>query len=438
MHRYSDPYGDRSPGAGSVGVVDRPSTSPARLGHVDAIQTIDAPLSGRFARAGLPEAVAFPPAPPKRLASPDTMQWMLRHQLLLADRTHHPVAWIFASCDSAEHQKQVADVLRRRMRETDLLGQAPLELLAPSQSSSNTLLVILPVTDKAGVRWLTQDVLRRFPAGERPGLAVHCYTPEASEDESAKRREGFDDRIGGGDGDPPSAIEQPPEGLGDEFADAHTAARFADADFSPFVRKLPLWKRSIDIAVASVGLLLTGPFLLVVGLLIRLDSPGSAFYLQPRAGLGGKRFNIYKLRTMVADADARKQDLAHLNEQDGAAFKLRRDPRVTRLGSLLRSTSLDELPQLLNILRGDMTLVGPRPLPVSESDNCSAWQRRRLEVTPGLTCIWQVHGRSRVSFDDWMRMDLRYVAKSGGTFGWVQDVSLMLKTVPALFLKRGY
>ena len=126
------------------------------------------------------------------------------------------------------------------------------------------------------------------------------------------------------------------------------------------------------------------------------------------------------------------------SEQDGPAFKLRRDPRVTRVGLLLRSTSLDELPQLWNVLRGDMTLVGPRPLPVHEADGCQPWQKRRLDVTPGLTCTWQVHGRSRVSFDDWMRMDLNYVAKHHSALGPLHDATLLLKTLPAVFLKRGF
>ena len=133
-----------------------------------------------------------------------------------------------------------------------------------------------------------------------------------------------------------------------------------------------------------------------------------------------------------------EQNLRAASEQDGPAFKLRHDPRVTRFGRLLRQTSLDELPQLWNILRGDMTLVGPRPLPVGESDACQPWQRRRLDLTPGLTCIWQVHGRSRVLFDDWMRMDLRYVRHASTSFGVVHDLTLLAKTVPAVFLKRGF
>src|SRR5205823_467758 len=131
--------------------------------------------------------------------------------------------------------------------------------------------------------------------------------------------------------------------------------------------------------------------------------------------------------------EARKQELVASNEQDGAAFKIKNDPRVTRLGRWLRSTSIDELPQLWNVLRGEMSLVGPRPLPCAEADSCAGWQRQRLDVTPGLTCIWQVHGRCRVSFADWVRMDVQYIRSRSL---W-QDVKLLLLTLPAVLLRRG-
>jgi lipopolysaccharide/colanic/teichoic acid biosynthesis glycosyltransferase len=136
---------------------------------------------------------------------------------------------------------------------------------------------------------------------------------------------------------------------------------------------------------------------------------------------------------MVADAEARKAALQTLNEQDGPAFKLQHDPRVTPLGRWLRRTSLDELPQLWNVLRGEMSLVGPRPLPCDESAACDGWHRRRLDVVPGLTCIWQVRGRCQVSFTEWMRMDMQYVhSQSLG-----QDLKLLLQTIPAVVSRRG-
>ncbi len=177
-----------------------------------------------------------------------------------------------------------------------------------------------------------------------------------------------------------------------------------------FVHPMPYWKRLLDIVGASFGLILTSPILLTSMLAIKLTSPGPAVFSQYRTGLGGRRFKIYKLRSMVTDAEERKRELMELNEQDGPAFKIASDPRVTPVGRFLRATSIDELPQLWNVLKGDMSLVGPRPLPCNETDSCHGWLRRRLDVTPGLTCAWQTQPqRNQISFDDWTRMDVRYI-----------------------------
>jgi lipopolysaccharide/colanic/teichoic acid biosynthesis glycosyltransferase len=189
----------------------------------------------------------------------------------------------------------------------------------------------------------------------------------------------------------------------------------------------------VDVAGAATGIFLLSPVLILVALAVKLTSRGPIFFRQLRTGRGGKPFWIYKFRSMVADAEVRKDDLRQLNEQDGPAFKIKNDPRVTLVGRFLRRTSLDELPQLWNILKGDMSLVGPRPLPCAEADACLGWLRRRLDVTPGLTCIWQVRGRCRVSFADWVRMDLRYVR----ALSLWQDVKLLIQTVPAVLLRRG-
>lgn len=199
------------------------------------------------------------------------------------------------------------------------------------------------------------------------------------------------------------------------------------------VQPLPVWKRAFDVFGAATGLVLLSPLIALLAAAVKLSSPGPVFFRQRRAGRGGRPFVIYKFRTMVADAEARQRELLSLNEQDGPAFKIKRDPRVTRLGRLLRATSLDELPQLFNVLRGNMSLVGPRPLPCHESDACDGWRRRRLEVTPGLTCIWQVRGRSRVSFDEWMRMDLRYA----GSRTLRHDLKLLIRTVWAVVRGTG-
>jgi lipopolysaccharide/colanic/teichoic acid biosynthesis glycosyltransferase len=200
-----------------------------------------------------------------------------------------------------------------------------------------------------------------------------------------------------------------------------------------FVRPTPLWKRSLDVTGALAGMVLLFPVFVAVAVAIKATSRGPIFFRQWRAGLGGKPFLMYKFRSMAADAERRKAELLASNEQDGPAFKIRKDPRVTRVGRFLRSTSLDELPQLWNVLRGQMSLVGPRPLPCHESDACRGWLRQRLDVAPGLTCIWQVTGRSKVSFTDWVRMDLRYVRSRSP---W-QDLKLVLQTLPAILSRKG-
>jgi len=198
-------------------------------------------------------------------------------------------------------------------------------------------------------------------------------------------------------------------------------------------RRTPGWKRAIDIAAASIGILVTAPAMILAAVAIKLTSAGPVIFRQPRAGLGGRVFTIYKFRTMVVDAESRKASLRAVSEQDGPAFKMKSDPRVTKVGRILRETSLDELPQLFNVLKGDMSLVGPRPLPVDESNACRQWHKRRLDVAPGLTCIWQVEGRSRVTFEQWMRMDMAYLrSRRLGS-----DLMLLLRTVPAVLLRQG-
>jgi lipopolysaccharide/colanic/teichoic acid biosynthesis glycosyltransferase len=199
------------------------------------------------------------------------------------------------------------------------------------------------------------------------------------------------------------------------------------------VRPLPTWKRLIDITVGCAGLLLAMPVMVAVALAIKASGPGPILFKQKRSGLGGKPFTIYKFRTMVVDAEAKKAQLRSKSEQDGPAFKIKHDPRITRVGRILRETSLDEIPQLINVLKGDMSLVGPRPLPVEESNLCASWHRRRLDVTPGLTCIWQIHGRSSVTFAEWIRMDRRYIR----ALSIWQDIKLILLTVPSVLARRG-
>lgn len=195
----------------------------------------------------------------------------------------------------------------------------------------------------------------------------------------------------------------------------------------------PLWKRTFDIVASSTGLLALSPLLLGAALAIRLDSKGPIFFAQVREGKDGRIFKIYKFRTMRPDAEQLQRQLLELNEQDGPAFKIERDPRVTRVGRFLRKTCIDELPQLLNVFRGEMSMVGPRPLPVSESYAARPWHRHRLVSLPGLTCIWQVSGARKVKFDQWMRMDLEYIQRRSPWF----DLQLLFRTLLVVLAQRG-
>ncbi|QOV88468.1 sugar transferase [Humisphaera borealis] len=199
------------------------------------------------------------------------------------------------------------------------------------------------------------------------------------------------------------------------------------------VRPMPIWKRSLDLFCALGMITMLSPLLLVAAAMIKLTSKGPVIFKQKRAGLGGRPFTIYKFRTMCNDAEAKKKALRQFSEQDGPAFKMARDPRITRVGAILRKTSIDELPQLFNVVKGDMSLVGPRPLPLDEQDAAETWQQRRLDVTPGLTCIWQITGRSKVSFAEWVRMDVAYMRRRT----IFHDLAILFKTVPAVLLRRG-
>jgi len=233
---------------------------------------------------------------------------------------------------------------------------------------------------------------------------------------------------------PASGWEGACVGAAPQWAPGSTAKSTVQPIHALFTQRPEWWKRGLDIAGALVGLVLFAPVLLFAMLLIRIVSPGPGLFKQERAGRGGVPFTIYKLRTMQLDAEARKPQLLAANEQDGPAFKLTRDPRVIPVvGRVLRTTSLDELPQLWNVLKGDMTLVGPRPLPLSEAARCEFWQTQRLDVTPGLTGPWQVEGRSRTSFVQWIRMDLRYIRKRS----FLVDVGLLAKTIPAVIRRKG-
>lgn len=188
-------------------------------------------------------------------------------------------------------------------------------------------------------------------------------------------------------------------------------------------------KRAIDIIGAGSGLLLLSPVIAIVACAVKFTSKGPIFFLQKRVGKNGKLFDMYKFRSMVVNAEELKEKLAHQNEMSGPMFKMKDDPRVTKVGKFIRKTSLDELPQLWNVLKGDMSLVGPRPSLPKEVKQFEKWMFKRLTVKPGLTCYWQVSGRNNIDFEDWMKLDISYVEDRNL---WI-DIKLIFKTVLVLF-----
>ncbi len=229
--------------------------------------------------------------------------------------------------------------------------------------------------------------------------------------------------------------------LSDIFGDLLPPPRVVQLDRLPALSFAPvhhnatalLIKRSIDFAAALVLLALTSPVLVVASILIRMTSQGPIFFRQLRCGLHGRRFTMYKLRTMAEGAEEQKGELAHLNERSGPVFKIRRDPRITPIGRVLRRWSIDELPQLWNVLKGDMSLVGPRPPVPSEVQEYRPVDQRRLSMRPGLTCWWQVLGRSEIGWNDQVRLDVEYI----DSWSLLNDLRILAKTVPAVVSGKG-
>jgi len=216
------------------------------------------------------------------------------------------------------------------------------------------------------------------------------------------------------------------------YIDRLGPATFVSFSAAPHDEVPLMLKRIVDILFSGIALILLFPFMLLIAALIRLTSPGPVLFKQVRCGLNGRRFYCLKFRTMVADAEQRKAGVAHLNVKR-TAFKIPNDPRVTPLGRWLRKFSIDEWPQLWNVLRGEMSLVGPRPAVPEEVDRYERWQRRRLRMRPGLTCLWTLEGRDELEFEEWMRLDLAYIDNWSLSLDW----GIILRTVPYVLTGRG-
>ena len=190
-----------------------------------------------------------------------------------------------------------------------------------------------------------------------------------------------------------------------------------------------LIKRMIDIILSLIGIIITIPIFLIIGLFIKLESHGPILFSQKRVGLRGQEFKMYKFRSMVINAEELKERLKDQNEMSGPMFKMKDDPRITKIGRFIRKTSIDELPQLINVLKGEMSLVGPRPSLPEEVKEFEPWMLKRLDVKPGLTCYWQVMGRNNIEFEEWMKLDIKYVNERNI---WI-DIKLIFKTFFVLF-----
>jgi exopolysaccharide biosynthesis polyprenyl glycosylphosphotransferase len=224
-----------------------------------------------------------------------------------------------------------------------------------------------------------------------------------------------------------------PQSLSDVSFDEFGGIPMLTFSTAPRDEVLLFIRRCADVVLASLLLVLLSPVFLAIALLVRLTSHGPVLFRQTRCGLHGRSFVFLKFRSMQLDAEALKSTLAAFNEMDGPAFKMTNDPRVTPMGRFLRRTSLDELPQLWNILKGDMSFVGPRPAVIEEVRQYEPWQRRRLSMKPGLTCLWQVSGRNELTFDEWMRLDLEYI----DNWSLWLDLKIALLTIPAVVRGRG-
>jgi lipopolysaccharide/colanic/teichoic acid biosynthesis glycosyltransferase len=345
------------------------------------------------------------------LLSPDRFDLAAAAERMRVDRNQSVVSLLLIepsrAKDSPRDIQDLERMLAARLRLTDTAGWM----------RDGRLGILLPDTPESGAWKVAEDICDHYAVGEdRPSCEVVVYPDRDRDDGNLSDDADPDDLVGAA---PPAAGGHSGDGL--SLYDTY------------FLRRCPNWKRALDIVGASAGLLVAAPFIALGAAAVKLSCKGPAFFVQEREGYAGRKFRMYKLRTMRPDAEKLKASLRCQSEQDGPAFKLANDPRITPIGRILRKTSVDELPQLWNVLRGDMSLVGPRPLPVDESRACTPWQRRRLHVKPGLTCTWQIHGRNVVLFDDWIRMDLDYADRSSP---WL-DLVLVAKTGPCVLLQKG-
>ena len=381
----------------------------------------------------------------KRLRHPgllpeDDFEWFIERERSLADRGSRQFSLLVVRFvePTADELEQLAAIVMERLRTTDLIGRlkgGALGMLLADTLPDGAMVVAASVDNavtKLGLRvessiyvYPTVDDDRPAPPGPRGGAASGNGNGSASGNGHADGN-GHSDGNGKAGGNGHAGGPAP--------ADVPARAPWPMHDlWTRMSVPLPLWKRTVDVVLSGLALVLLLPVFAVVAIAIRLDSPGSVFFKQKRVGRAAMPFKLYKFRSMVQDAERMQPELRPLNEQSGPVFKIRRDPRVTRVGKWLRRWSIDELPQLWNVLKGDISLVGPRSPTFEEVSEYERWQRRRLDIQGGITCIWQVSGRSEVGFREWMRMDMAYVSRRSF---WL-DLKLLVRTLVAVLTGRG-
>lgn len=372
----------------------------------------------------------------------DEFERVFQRERALAERGARHFSLVVFEPANEEHRSilRLTRAIAGRLRESDVLGRLDERRFA----------VILSATDARGA-WVFADRVMYDLSRDYLPSDVRVYSDtdeEAVEVPADATLEGAETGEPSGQAlseamvaeltrlvtDARDALDGKPDGRPDTITNVRDDAGRDVHDIEQlFVRPTPPLKRALDVVGSAALLLALSPLLLTIALLVRFSSPGPILFRQQRAGVGGVPFTFYKFRSMYIDAEERKRELAAANEADGPVFKMKNDPRVTAVGRFIRRYSLDELPQLWNVLKGDMSLVGPRPPTLDEVPAYERWHRRRLHLKGGLTCHWQVSGRSDVSFEEWMRMDARYSREAHiGT-----DIGLIAKTAKAVISGKG-
>jgi len=379
------------------------------------------------------------------LHSPEKLRFILERERSRSDRTGDEfslVVFNLSGTGALDYSAVglLSNILTIRIRATDEVGWF----------EKGRVGVVLPHTPSEGAWRFADNIARELAATthEAPSRRVFTYPSKwwSSQDTNEPYMQNGDagaeympmaptSRPGEKEGGREAEGEETGEGLArgeTNIAPTDNSRSVGDLE-GILVNRSPVWKRLMDLAGSTVALVIFTPVMLLVAIAVKFTSRGPVFFKQQRAGLGGKPFMLLKFRSMCMGAEAKKQELMKYNERKGPAFKMEHDPRVTPIGRFIRKWSLDELPQLINVFVGDMSLVGPRPPTMDEVPQYDSWQGERLNVKPGITCIWQITARHDSDFNKWVRLDIAYKRK----YSILMDFAILLKTLPAVISRKG-